>query len=198
MVSVILQGGGIPADSEGGGQLIPQEGYEGNITSSETDFFKSLFPLETGNWPLTDLHACRHMHGNDAKTRASAKRQQLFRRRLESRPKLFLIKPLARTRTAPPVSHHSLKVSSVPVSRSMQGNIQSDTNPSPSYMRALHCSPLARLAGQSTMDQHSPRGALPGRGRKRVGEEMRLDGWLKLSEITPEPLQQVGSFLRKL
>lgn len=75
-----------------------------NIGSSETDFFKSPFPLETGNWPVTDLHACRHMHGMKKmmqKPGRAPKRQQLFWWRLESRPKLFLIKPLARTRTAP-------------------------------------------------------------------------------------------------
>lgn len=80
-----------------------------------------------------------------------------------------------------------LKVGSILVSGSMQGTVQSDT-----HLSLPICEPSIahpRLPGQSV--NHRPplsHGARDEGGR--VGVEMWLDGWLKLSEITAGPLQQ--------
>lgn len=70
-------------------------------------------------------------------------------------------------------------------------SVQSDT-----HLSASICCPWiapACLASQSTIDHHCP----TGRGGGSV-EEMNVDAWLKLSEMTTEPLEQVGNTRRFL
>lgn len=86
-----------------------------------------------------------------------------------------------------------LKVSAILVSGSMQGTVQSDTHLSLPIREPSIAHPS--LPGQPV--NHRPplsHGAWDERGGRggvgEEGEEMWLDGWLKLSEITADPLQQ--------
>ena len=67
----------------------------------------------------------------------------------------------------------------------------------PSYMWALHCSPLPAWPSQSTIDHHTPRGHR-GEGGGEEGRKRRwawMVGWNCL-EITADPLGQVENTTR--